>query len=795
MGSFLSVSTVAVALLGGAGSLVAQTTAPKPSTSASTTATATVPQIQVISPAIARFERASMLFTQKDYVGALTEFSSLAKDYPGDSRRDESLYRVAECYRYLGKPADARAAYAYLIKNYPETIFLTAAQLRQGDLAFQAGDFAAAIAPLQGALAKGDAATKIAAQYLLGTAQLQTGDLKSGRPQLEQLLASKDKEAASYAAPAAQALAQSYEKEGKFDQALKYWQRVLNLAENKSAQSMAAARGGWAALQAGNVKEAEALFETCRRLDTASDWRHVANTGLVRLYYQQRRFQDLLDLRSAEPAGFLESAKAEIFLAVARSWFELKKYPEAADAFDIYLKDYGDRPEAPEAAYQRLLARAQGDAATLEGDTSAFLAKYPNSPQAIRVQLLRAQDFSRRQKFAQVIPMWQTLLQSGNKDLPLDQILFELARAFYQEKKWVQAADTYDRFANEFPQNSAALSARVRQAISLQNAAQPDLAIGAWEKVRRSAPNNSPEQQMALEQIGLLQTQAGRTPEAVAVFGELLKAYPQTKLRALAQYTIGSDAFQKKNYKDAEPALLEARKLDAATYALSASERLALLAFALQDFKKAPAYVSDYEKEAASAPNASKLPAGLYFWLAQQARNASQFDRAILWFSLVTTHPQGGDFTTPAWWLLAESQRAGGQFKNAVASYTTYRQRNPAAANSTEVLLALAQAQLGAGSYDTAQSLVEQAMVQEPEGKGNASARKILGDIYFVRGNYLEAAKAYAALALLYNDPYLTPLAMRRAAESYEKAGQLDQAQEWRAKLKAKYPTASTSTP
>lgn len=770
------------------GSLAAQTPAPKPPA----VTTSSVPQLQVISPAIAQFERASLLFTQKDYVGALREFSALAKDYPGDSRRDESLYRVAECYRYLGKPVDARAAYAYLIKTYPETIFLTAAQLRLGDLAFQSGDYAAAIAPLQGALAKGDAETKLAAQYLLGASQLQTGDLKSGRPLLESLLASKDKNAAGYAAPAAQALAQSYEKEGKFDQALKYWQRVLTLAENKTSQSMAAARGGWAALQAGNVKEAEALFETCRRLDTGSDWRRVANTGLVRLYYQQRRFQDLLDLRSAEPAGFLESAKAEIFLAVARSWFELKKYPEAADAFDIYLKDYSDRPEAPEAAFQRLLARAQGDAGTIEGDTSAFLAKYPNSPQAIRVQLLRAQDFSRRQKFAPAISMWQALLQNGNKELPMDQILFELARAYYEEKKWVQAADTYDRFANEFPQNSAALPARIRQAISLQNAAQPELALGAWEKVRRMAADNSPERQMALEQLGLLNVQAGRNAEAVAVLGELLKAFPQTKLRALASYTIGTDAFQKKNYKDAEPALLEARKLDAAAYALPASERLALLAFALQDFKKAPGYVADYEKEAAGK---SKLPAALYFWLGQQAQGGSQFDRAAGWFAVVTTHPQGGDFTTPAWWLLAENQRLGGQFKNAVASYQTYRQKNPAAANSTEVLLALAQAQLGAGDATSAQSLVEQAMVQEPEGKNNAAARKILGDTYFVRGNFLEAAKAYAALALLYNDPYLTPLAMKRAAESYEKAGQLDQAQEWRAKLKNRYPTAATATP
>lgn len=779
--------------------LQAQTPAsPKPSspvtaTSSSGQITASPAQIQVISPAAAQLERGSLLLSQKDYAGALKEFSALIHDYPGDSRCEEALYRVAECYRLLGKSADARAAYAYLLKTYPDTIFLPAAQLRLGDLAFQANDFAAAIPPLQIALAKGDTPTKLAAQYLLGAAQTQSGDVNSGRPLLEQLLASKDKDTAAYAAPAAQALALSYEKENKPEQALKYWQRVLALAENKTTQSMAAARGGWTALQAGNLKEAEALFETCRRLDTTSDWRHVANTGLVRLYFQQRRFQEVLDLRRDEPAGFLESARPEIFLITARALFELKKYPEAVEAFDLYLKDYGDKPEAPDAAYQRLLARAQsGDQSTLDPDTTAFLAKYPNSGLAPRVQLLRAQDFSRREKFAQAIPMWQALLQANNKDLPLDQILFELARAFYQEKKWPQAADTYDQFANQFPQNANAIAARIRQAISLQNAGQPDAAIAAWEKARHAAADNSPERQLALEELGLLQVQAGRAQQAVDIFTELLKDFPQTKLHALANYTIGSDLFQKKKYTDSEPYLLEARKLDSASYALPADERLALLSFALLDVKRTAAYTADYEKDSAAnaAAGKSKLPAALYFWLGQKAQEQGQPDRAVAYFSVVTTHPAAGEFLNPAWWMLGESQRAAGQFKNAVASYQTYRQRNPAAANSTEVLLALAQADLGAADYDGAQALLEQAMLQEPEGKNNAIARKILGDNYFARGNFTEAAKTFAALALLYSDPSLTPLAMKRAADAYDKAGQPDQAQEWRANLKKKYPSA-----
>jgi hypothetical protein len=52
------------------------------------------------------------------------------------------------------------------------------------------------------------------------------------------------------------------------------------------------------------------------------------------------------------------------------------------------------------------------------------------------------------------------------------------------------------------------------------------------------------------------------------------------------------------------------------------------------------------------------------------------------------------------------------------------------------------------------------------------------------RKEYADAAKAFAAVALLYRDAELTPLAMRRAADAFELAGDKASALSWRQKLK-----------
>ena len=56
------------------------------------------------------------------------------------------------------------------------------------------------------------------------------------------------------------------------------------------------------------------------------------------------------------------------------------------------------------------------------------------------------------------------------------------------------------------------------------------------------------------------------------------------------------------------------------------------------------------------------------------------------------------------------------------------------------------------------------------------------------RNQFESAGKAFMSVALLYDDPEITPQALAKAVKAYEKAGKLDEAERAGAQLRQKYP-------
>jgi tetratricopeptide (TPR) repeat protein len=123
-----------------------------------------------------------------------------------------------------------------------------------------------------------------------------------------------------------------------------------------------------------------------------------------------------------------------------------------------------------------------------------------------------------------------------------------------------------------------------------------------------------------------------------------------------------------------------------------------------------------------------------------------------------------------------------------VTSYQQYEQLKPEAKNATSVLLALGRAQLGAQQLDAAKATANQALLQSPEGPDSAAARMLLAEVAYAAQSYAEAARMFATLAVLFDKTDTEPQAMARAADAFDKAGDVKSAADWRAKLQAKYP-------
>jgi TolA-binding protein len=69
-----------------------------------------------------------------------------------------------------------------------------------------------------------------------------------------------------------------------------------------------------------------------------------------------------------------------------------------------------------------------------------------------------------------------------------------------------------------------------------------------------------------------------------------------------------------------------------------------------------------------------------------------------------------------------------------------------------------------------------------------AEARLLAGEVQLERGNFDDAGKAFKGVALLYDDPAVTPRALDKAALAYRQAGKTDEADRLSREMRERYP-------
>jgi tetratricopeptide (TPR) repeat protein len=140
------------------------------------------------------------------------------------------------------------------------------------------------------------------------------------------------------------------------------------------------------------------------------------------------------------------------------------------------------------------------------------------------------------------------------------------------------------------------------------------------------------------------------------------------------------------------------------------------------------------------------------------------------------------------WFYLGDAQMKLNQPAAAEVSLQKFLETTSDPAAKAKVLLALGEAKIGAHKPDDAQKIADEIMTLQPEGRVNAQARLLAGEVEMERQQFEKAGKAFMSVALLYDDPEITPQALAKAAKAYQKAGKPDEAERASAQLHQKYP-------
>ncbi len=581
---------------------------------------------------------------------------------------------------------------------------------------------------------------------------------------------------------------------GKKSEAMKQYEALSNEAQKPALKAEAAVRAGMIAVDLQReakggktdkalTEKAASLLQKAKATPEAGKWRAIAQTGLLRLQYQTGQYTQLLAEYKRAQDQIPEEARAEMMLLAGNSQRQLGHPQEAEEIYRQIIARYPNRDEAKDAQYQRLINLYNANSPSLNAEVDAFLAANPSGERSDQARLLKAEAFYKVQNFTEAAPLYTELRASQLSPKLRGEAAYKLGWCFVQMKNNAGAVEAFGYFLQAFPDNPQIPSALAQRALAYQEGKNYDAAMADLNALLTNY-SKAREREAALQQKALILGQQENTKGMADAFQQLLHEYPKSAVAGQANYYIGKAAFENKDYKKAITYLDAARTLDKDQYGNLATLRILSAYFYLKDRN---ALTREVDRLLAANP-AGKIPAEILEWLGIECYNEKNYPAAGKYLTALSGSDNLGSVKPDFWFYLGDANLKLKNFSGAETAYEKYLETASDPAGKAKVLLALGEVKISVHKPADAQKIAEQIMSLQPEGRVNAEARLLAGDVELERQRFDEAGKAFMGVALLYDDPAITPRALQKAALAYQKAGKAEEAEQATRQLHEKYP-------
>jgi TolA-binding protein len=739
-----------------------------------------------------QLEYANGLFSRKLYDLAAPEYEKYLGQFPGAPGRASAYFYLAECYRALNRSSAARTSFQSVLDNYGDSEFAGPASYGVAEILFNQKDFSGALSHFHRAAARSkEAALALSARYFEARC-LENVDRKDEAQNLYQQVA-EAKNPNPYRDDARLAAGNIALARGRKADAFKNYEALANETQKPALKAEATVRAGMVAVDLQQTEKGKtdktmaekalSLLQKGRSLPEAGKWRAIAEVGLLRLQYQSGQYDKVLAEYKRGQNEIPEEVRAEMMIIVGNSHRQLGHAKEADEIYRQIIAKYPDKEEAKDAQYQRLINFYNANAASLLTEIDDYLNSNPAPERADQAKLLKAEYFYKEQKFADAAPLYAELRDSHLSPKLRAEAAYKLGWCFVQLKDGPQVIEAFDYFVSNFSDSPQMPSVLTQRALAHQANKNYDAAIGDLNTLLTRYPA-AREREAALQQKALILGQQENAKGMSDAFRQLLKEFPKSSVAAQANYYIGKAAFEAKDYKGSLAPLDAARQLNKEQYYNLASLRIVSAFFYLKD---RAALTKEVDGFLAGNPNA-RIPAEILEWLGLEYYNEKNYAAAEKYLSLLGQSEALGNVKPDFWFYLADAETKLKNVAQAESAYEKYLQVATDPAAKAKTLLALGATKISAHKPEEAQKIAEEIMRLQPEGRVNAEARLLAGDVQLERQNFDEAGKAFMGVALLYDDPAITPRALQKAAFAYQKAGKKEEADRVAKQLREKYP-------
>jgi len=741
-----------------------------------------------------QLEYANALFTRKLYDLAAPEYQKYLDDYPGRPGRANAYWSLGECYRNLGKAAGARTNFQKVLNDYGESEFAGPAAYALAEMAFTDKDYATALPLFHRAAGKSkEPAVTLSARYFEARCLEATGRKDEAADIYAQVADAGN--ANPYREDAHVTAASIFANKGRKLEALKQYEALVNESQKPALKAESAVRGGMIALELvqadkGKIDKAmadraAALLQKGRTLPEAGKFRAIAQVGLRRLQYQTGQYAQLLADYKKELEKLPEAAQAEVLMLAANSERQLGNSKEAEALYRQIISKYPDREEAKDAAYQRLINVYNADPLALSAAVDEFVATNPTGERADQAKLLKAEALYKQQNYNDAASIYGELRGSQLSTRLRAEAAYKLGLCHVQMKNVPGVIEAFTYYVQTFPDSPEVPAALSQRAVAYEQSKNYTAALADLTTVLTKYPR-AREREATLQLKALILGQQENTKGMVETFRQLLREFPKSSVAAQAQYYIGKAAFEAKDYKTALTTLNTARQLNKEQYYNLASLRIILCQFYLKDRPVLTREVNNFMAE--SRNGGMNVPPEVLEWLGIEYYNEKNFQAAEKYLGALRKIENPGNVKPDFLFYLGDAATKLKNSAEAEDAFAKYLQTSKDPAGKAKVLLALGAVKISAHKPDEAQKIAEEIMTLQPEGRVNAEARLLAGEVQLERGNFDDAGKAFKGVALLYDDPAITPRALDKAAVAYRQAGKTDEADRLSHELRERYP-------
>ncbi len=740
---------------------------------------------QTNAPAADRMPFADGLYVRGFYDLAVKEYLLVIRDEPAGVALDTALFRAGECYRHLGRKEMAERFYKRVFTDFPDSPHRFLAEFRRAELFVSAGQYLDGVNLLR-ALLEAHPPDDVAASahYFLGYSLDKLRQTEEAEQHLKTVIEKFPK--SSFCAYACLALADLGQRAGRPAAEVRALYR-------KAAEQPASPRSG-----------AEALFQWAEHAFRSADFEESAKAyeQLLARYPDDQRVPEA---RLQIAWAFLQSGKnapalklAEEHLAAGdaagrEDWLYLKanalrqmqKTDLALAAYDELLEKFPDGSRRPAAAYEKALIAFRRGQHEKVIEQLARLDPVPAIEEDRR--WLLAESYAALNRPGEALTQFRALAEKFPASERAAQAVYRQAELQQAAGDFAAAAAAGRRIAKTYPAHTLAPDALFTAGYCHARLEKHDEALRDWTDLLEKYPEYR-QADVVLYQIAVAQIQLGKETEARRTLDKLLKDFPKTDRAVDALMALSILHEQADHLDKAEAALRDAlARKPAEAEVPRIRYRLATL---LQKQGREDEAAVLLQALLKTEVRRDMSPAMLE-WLAElQLRHEAPAD-ALRAAQALVDQADNPDWKQIGWYWVGRSREAGGESDLAVEAYAKALGQEARTIEAAEAALRLGDLRLAGGDP----ALAESAYSEAAERAAAPEAMPIRARSYFglgraaaAREQWEDAARFYMSVAVLFDDPELTPQSLYEAAAAFEKLNRLEDSIRTKDELVARYP-------